>query len=72
MLQVFRARHILINCRIGSLEIECRGYHHAGLINCRIGSLEIKRQRCVLDARINCRIGSLETTIMDGDIVIVH
>ena len=52
---------LLVNCRIGSLEMHIdfliRGCH----VNCRIGSLEKFLICAGVTIFVNCRIGSLET-----------
>ncbi len=51
---------LLINCRIGSLEIAKLINIATTLINCRIGSLENLAAPELRATLINCRIGSLE------------
>ena len=53
--------NVLVNCRIGSLEIALCVLVTAILVNCRIGSLEKLHNRYGCHLRVNCRIGSLET-----------
>ena len=51
---------VVINCRIGSLEIFYYKNACDAIINCRIGSLERKILINMMKLMINCRIGSLE------------
>ena len=53
---------LIVNCRIGSLEIDEKTQAGAAIVNCRIGSLEILSIGHVVVGYVNCRIGSLENT----------
>ena len=56
----FFFRSGIVNCRIGSLEIDsCIANVYDG-VNCRIGSLEINDTKRDIKRHVNCRIGSLE------------
>ena len=52
---------LLVDCRIGSLEINSRYLLPHATVDCRIGSLENVRLYFPLNVRVDCRIGSLET-----------
>ena len=56
----FQFRLFFVNCRVGSLEISCKGGRDRKLVNCRVGSLEIDTSPHLQKPYVNCRVGSLE------------
>ena len=53
-------RSIIVNCRIGSLEMQAWARDGLSNVNCRIGSLEKTLQIISFRCGVICRIGSLE------------
>ena len=61
MFCTFLSGGVVVNCRIGSLEIEDLPLVVKRVVNCRIGSLEKPCMHWPLPCQVNCRIGSLES-----------
>ena len=56
---------MLVNCRIGSLEMSEENRALKEKVNCRIGSLEMYIKAVANGFDVNCRIGSLEKKLID-------
>ena len=51
---------VVVNCRVGSLEIEGATRKDKQSVNCRVGSLENCLSTSSGTGNVNCRVGSLE------------
>ena len=51
---------LLVDCRIGSLEMSLRTLVSRLSVDCRIGSLETMLPEQAVRHKVDCRIGSLE------------
>ena len=58
----------VVDCRIGSLEIEENFKPGDYWVDCRIGSLESRMSQSAMGGAVDCRIGSLERILNKRDL----